>query len=69
MKKDQQEYMRVDMLTKDLVIALQDRMGQGDKKASKSDVYSTGVYRLAKDLLPQEEFQQIVLSYNDILRS
>lgn len=61
--------MRVDLLTKDLIIALQDRMGTDEKKASKSDVYSTAVYRLAKDLLGKKEFEQIVLAYNDIERS
>ena len=61
MKKDQQENLRVDMLTKQLVYALCEQT-----ELNKSDVYRTAVYRMAKELLPADEFNKLVLAFNDI---
>lgn len=68
MSKDFREQIRVDMLTSELIFALIDKLSTEEKKMSKSEIYRTAIYRMAKDELPAETFTEILLGATDLER-
>lgn len=69
--KQYREQIRVDMLTSELVFALINKLSSDDpddKQMSKSEIYRTAVYRMAREELTEEEFQEVLLGAVDMDR-
>lgn len=66
MKKDAIEKFRADLLTSQLVLAISEQLKTNDKPMPKSVIYRTAVYRMAKDVLSEDEFNKLVLAFSDI---
>ncbi|MGN7119060.1 hypothetical protein ACTHQ8_22730 [Lysinibacillus odysseyi] len=62
------EQIRVDMLTSQLIYALLEKLSTSEKKMSKSELHRTAIYRMAKEELTAEEFQEILLGATDLDR-
>lgn len=61
--KQFREQFRSDLLTTELQLALQLKFDQ-----NKSDIYRTAIYRMAKEELSEDEFNEIVLGVNNLER-
>ncbi|MGG2085406.1 hypothetical protein [Lysinibacillus pakistanensis] len=61
--KQFREQFRSDFLTSELQFALQQKFEQ-----TKSDIYRTAIYRMAREELSEEEFQKILLGSTDLER-
>lgn len=62
------EQIRVDKLTSQLIYALLEKLNTPEKKMSKSELHRTAIYRMAKEELTAEEFQEILLGATDLER-
>ena len=63
-----QDLIRVDMLTSQLIFALIAKLSTEDNKVSKSEIYRSAIYRMAKEELTEAEFQEILLGATDLDR-
>lgn len=66
--KEFREQIRVDMLTSELMFALIDKLSTDEKRVTKSEIYRTSIYRMAKQELTEEEFREILLGATDLDR-
>jgi len=62
--KQFREQFRSDLLTSELQSALQIKFDQ-----TKSEIYRTAIYRMAKQELAEEQFQEILLGITDLERN
>ena len=62
------DLIRVDTLTSQLISALILKLSTDDNKISKSELYRSAIYRMAKQELTEEEFQEILLGAIDLDR-
>lgn len=68
MVKQFREQIRIDMLTSELLFALITKLTTDEKKVTKAEIYRTAIYRMAKEELSPEEFQEVLLSATDLDR-
>lgn len=66
MSKNFREQIRVDLLTSQLIYSLIDKMSTDENKMTKSDLYRSAIYRMAKEELSPEEFAAVVQSSMDL---
>jgi hypothetical protein len=66
MSKQFREQIRVDMLTSQLMFELINKMSTNQKKMTKSELFRTAVYRMAKEELSPDEFTQAVNAALDL---
>ena len=66
--KQYREQIRIDMLTSELVFALINKLSPDEKQIAKSEVYRSAIYRMAKEELTDEEFQEVLLGATDLDR-